>query len=77
MAKIGIISLQTLTKNRKYALLINFIIAAIVTPTPDVFTQASLAIPLYFLYEISIILIKIFVNKPIEKENRIRTNPSP
>ena len=67
MAKIGIISLSTLTKNRKYALLINFIIAAVVTPTPDLFTQCSLAIPLYILYEMSIVLVKIFANKPIGK----------
>jgi len=67
MAKMGIISLAILTKNRKYALLISFLIAAVVTPTPDMFTQCTLAIPLYILYEISIILIKIFVNKPAEK----------
>ena len=67
MAKMGIISLAILTKNRKYALFISFLIAAVVTPTPDMFTQCTLAIPLYILYEISIILIKIFVNKPAEK----------
>ncbi len=67
MAKIGIISLATLAKNRKYALLISFIVAAVVTPTPDMFNQCLLAIPLYILYEISIILIKIFVNKPAVK----------
>lgn len=67
MAKMGIISLATLTKNRKYAFLISFIVAAVVTPTPDMFNQCILAIPLYILYEISIILIKIFINKPTEK----------
>ena len=68
LAKIGVISLSTLTKGRKYALLINFIIAAVATPTPDLFTQCTLAIPLYILYEISIMLIKIFANKPIGKQ---------
>lgn len=67
MAKIGLISLSTLTKNRKYALLLIFVIAAVVTPTPDIFTQCTLAIPLYFLYEISIILVKVFANKTAAK----------
>lgn len=67
MAKFGLISVSTLTKNRKYAILVNFIISAIITPTPDLFNQCLLAIPLCILYELSILLIKIFVNKPLEK----------
>ena len=67
MAKMGIISLQTITKNRKYAFLISFVVSAVVTPTPDLFTQCTLAIPLYILYEISIVLIKIFVKKSVSK----------
>ena len=62
ISKIGLISLETLKKGRPYVLLILFIIAAIITP-PDVVSQIALAIPMYILYEFSIIMVRIFVKK--------------
>ena len=67
MAKLGIVSVDFLKKNRKYALLLFFAGAAILTP-PDVITQVLMALPLMVLYEISIIGAKIFgKKKPAEK----------
>ena len=60
LARIGIITPEFLSKNRKYAILINFIVAAILTPTPDVFNQCLMAVPLMVLYELGIIGAKIF-----------------
>ena len=57
LAKIGIVTADLLKKNRKYALVIILIIAAIITP-PDVFSQTIATIPLYALYEISILVAK-------------------
>lgn len=54
---VGIIDAKMLQKNRKYAILINFILAAILTPTPDIVNQLILAIPLMLLYEISIVFV--------------------
>ncbi len=54
LSLIGIIDARMLRENRKYALLIAFVIGAILTPTPDVVNQCLLAFPLLFLYEISI-----------------------
>ncbi len=48
---------HTLRKYRKYAILIIFLTAAILTPTPDVLNQILLAGPLLVLYEFSIILV--------------------
>ena len=62
MARLGIVSVEFLKKNRKYALLIFFAGAAILTP-PDVITQLMMAFPLMILYEISIIGAKIFGKK--------------
>jgi len=62
MARLGIVSVPFLKKNRKYALLIFFAGAAILTP-PDVITQLMMAFPLMLLYEISIIGAKIFGKK--------------
>jgi len=63
-ARVGIVTPQFLAKNRKYAILINFILAAILTPTPDVFNQALMAGPLILLYELGIISARIFGRRP-------------
>jgi sec-independent protein translocase protein TatC len=62
LAKLGIVSVSFLKKNRKYAILLFFVGAAILTP-PDVVTQIMMALPLMVLYEISIIGAKIFGKK--------------
>lgn len=58
LTKMGIIDHTTLARNRRYAVLIIFIVAAILTP-PDVFTQLLMAGPLLVLYEASIFVAKI------------------
>jgi sec-independent protein translocase protein TatC len=62
MAKLGLVSVDFLKKNRKYALLLFFAGAAILTP-PDVITQILMALPLMVLYEVSIIGAKLFGKK--------------
>ncbi|HON38315.1 MAG: twin-arginine translocase subunit TatC [Desulfomonilia bacterium] len=62
LAKMGLVNPQWLKKSRKYAILIVFVVAAILTP-PDVFSQIMLAIPLLILYEIS-----IWVTRVVEKK---------
>jgi len=57
LARVGIVSSQNLVKGRRYAVLAIVIVAAFLTP-PDVFSQIGLSIPLYVLYEISIILCR-------------------
>ncbi|MFZ5981775.1 MAG: twin-arginine translocase subunit TatC [Candidatus Zixiibacteriota bacterium] len=58
LGKIGLISSKFMARGRRYAVVAILIVAAIITP-PDVFTQVLLAIPLYFLYEISIIVVRL------------------
>jgi len=52
---LGVMTTDFLRKYRRHAVVVIFIIAAIVTPTPDPITQTMFAIPLYVLYEIAII----------------------
>jgi sec-independent protein translocase protein TatC len=52
---LGVMTTAFLRKYRRHAIVVIFIIAAIVTPTPDPFTQTMFAGPLYVLYEIAII----------------------
>jgi sec-independent protein translocase protein TatC len=68
LGRIGIISARTFIKGRKYAIVIILILAAVITPTPDAFTQLMLAGPLYFLYEVSIIVLKMTAKKRAEPE---------
>jgi len=63
LAKIGLIDVAFLNRNRKYAFLINFIIAAILTPTPDIVNQLMMAGPLIILYEISVVAVWVFGGK--------------
>jgi sec-independent protein translocase protein TatC len=65
LARLGIVSVDFLKRNRKYALLLFFAGAAILTP-PDVVTQVMMAVPLMALYEISIIGARIFGRKKAE-----------
>jgi sec-independent protein translocase protein TatC len=59
---LGIISTAFLRKHRRHALVVIFVISAIVTPTPDPINQTFFAIPLYLLYEIAI-LVSLRVEK--------------
>lgn len=59
-ARMGLVTPQFLAKNRKYAILINFILAAILTPTPDIFNQCLMAVPMYLLYELGILAARVF-----------------
>jgi sec-independent protein translocase protein TatC len=67
IAKIGLIDVAFLNKNRKYAILIDFILAAILTPTPDVVNQVIMAVPLMALYEISVVAVWLFAGKKFVK----------
>jgi sec-independent protein translocase protein TatC len=68
LTKIGIITPAFMRKYRKHAIVIIFILAAIITP-PDIFSQTLVAIPLLILYEISI-LISARVMKQKDKDRK-------
>ena len=65
LSKLGMISWKFLATYRRHSIVIILSISAILTP-PDVFTQVVLAVPLYILYEISIIVARIFGQKENE-----------
>lgn len=63
LSLLGIVDAKMLSAYRKYAILAIFIIAAILTPTPDAFSQLLMAAPMLVLYEIGIITARIFGKK--------------
>lgn len=54
LTRLGVINARILRKKYKYVIVIIFIVAAIITPTPDAFNMFMLALPMLFLYELSI-----------------------
>ncbi|MGO8988003.1 MAG: twin-arginine translocase subunit TatC [bacterium] len=65
LARIGVINAKMLAQKRRYAILLIFIFAFIISP-PDLVSQVLMALPLMGLYEVSILLCKIFKKKPEE-----------
>ncbi|MGB8957773.1 MAG: twin-arginine translocase subunit TatC [Candidatus Aminicenantales bacterium] len=56
LAKMGLITARWMIRNFKYAVLVVFIIAAVITPTPDAITQSIVALPMLALYGLSILI---------------------
>lgn len=67
LARAGIINYRTLSKKRRYAFLAAFILSAIITP-PDMASQILIALPLWGLYEFSIVMARFFGKKEIVHE---------
>ncbi len=68
LSKAGIVNSKTLRKKRKYAIVIAFLMAAILTP-PDLISQIGLGIPIVILFEISIFLTSIMEKNKLNKNN--------
>jgi sec-independent protein translocase protein TatC len=64
LTRMGVVSERWLLKKFKYAVLVVFVIAAIVTPTPDVATQLVFAVPMLLLYLLGIGVAWVFRKRP-------------
>ncbi len=58
-AKIGVVTRSFFARNRKYAMLLIAIVAALLTPTPDVVNMLLMGGPLYVLYEAGIVILRV------------------
>jgi sec-independent protein translocase protein TatC len=67
MGRVGLVSADALARNRKYAIVGVFVVAAVITP-PDIISQIGLGVPIIVLYEISIIAVRIVERKRAEAE---------
>ena len=63
LTRSGLVSVDTLAKNRKYAVLLAFVAAALLTPTPDAFNQTLMAVPIMVLYEGGILASRLFARR--------------
>jgi sec-independent protein translocase protein TatC len=63
LARLGVVSPQWLAARRKWWIILAFVIAAIITPTPDPVNQAIVAVPLILLLELGILLARLVYKK--------------
>jgi sec-independent protein translocase protein TatC len=63
LARIGMVTAEGLAEVRRYAIVAIFVIAAVITP-PDVVSQLLMALPLVLLYEVGIVVAKVWGKKP-------------
>ncbi len=68
LSTIHVVSAAFLTRNRRYAILLIAVVAAVVTPTPDVFNMSLMGGPLYVLFEVGVILVKIIERKRLQAQ---------
>jgi len=58
LSKLGVVSHQRMASFRKYAFILAFVIGAAITPTPDPINQTIISLPIYFLFELGVILAR-------------------
>ena len=63
LTKVGVVTPEFLTTYRRHAIVVLLIVAAVITPSPDMISQILVAIPLYFLYEVSIVVSRREYNR--------------
>ncbi|MFI5172037.1 MAG: twin-arginine translocase subunit TatC [Chitinophagales bacterium] len=68
LAKLGLLGKKFLARNRKYAFVISIIMAAIITPSGDAFSLFLVALPLWLLYEVSIVVVMVVERKRVKSE---------
>lgn len=65
LAKLGVLSSDFLRRKRKWAIVLIFIAAAVLTPSPDIVSQLLMALPLLVLYEVSVWVVYFFGARPV------------
>jgi len=70
LTSIGVVTPEWLIRNRRYAIVITVILAAVLTPGPDPLSQMIMALPMAVLYEVGILVSKVVAKKKRKKEER-------
>lgn len=71
LAMLGIATPRRLSKFRRWAYVLAFVVAAIITPTPDPVNQTIVAVPIILLYELGILFARIGVRKPAPAAHQV------
>ena len=68
LTKMGLVTPEFLKKYRKYAIILILVVAAVITPSPDWSSQMLVFVPLFFLYQLSIVVSKRAYKEMVKKE---------
>jgi sec-independent protein translocase protein TatC len=71
LSNLGILTPKFMRETRRYAIVIILIIAAVVTPTPDMLTMTVVSIPLFVLYEVSIIVAGLVEKRKLKRHEEV------
>lgn len=74
LSKLGIMTPKFMRKSRRYAAVLILVVAAVVTPTADPYTMMIVALPLFFLYELSIMISANIEKKKLKAEKEFYKN---
>ena len=75
LSRIGLVTPRFLLRHFKWAVLASFVVAAIITPTPDVVTQSMLAVPMLGLYLLGVGVAWMFGRPRRSRESRAQRGP--
>ncbi|MGN8068356.1 twin-arginine translocase subunit TatC [Mucilaginibacter sp. SG564] len=71
LSNLGVLTPKFMRETRRYAIVIILIIAAVVTPTPDMLTMTVVSIPLFVLYEVSIIVAGLVEKRKLKRHEEV------
>ena len=60
MARMGLLSSSFMSRYRRHAIVVILVVAAIITPTSDIFTLLMVSLPMWLLYELSVCIVKLY-----------------
>ena len=63
LAKLGFVTSKFLQKKQRIVIFLTFVIGAVISPTPDVFSQSMIAVPMILLYEVSYVIVRFILRK--------------
>ena len=70
LAKLGLVTHSFFARNRRYAILAIVALAAIITPTPDIITCLIVSGPMYLLFEISVMIVRIVERRTARRKQQ-------
>ena len=63
LGKMGLVSSAFLGRHFRIVIFLSFVIGAIITPTPDIFTQSMIALPMFLLYGVGYVIVRYVLHK--------------
>ena len=77
LAALGIVDVDQFGQWRRYVIVFAFILAAVITPTPDPMTQSLMAVPMILLYEFGVLAARLLLSKRKEETTALTEQDAP